>query len=256
MSINPKLHEGFTKFFENPSRTALRELLKNEVGELDNLDFKETYPEKSKLAKHLLAMSNSGGGILVIGVKDGDTPESKGIERIIDKSDLNNILTPFLPDGLVYEVLDFPFKSSEYGALVGKTFQVILVDDLAEQIPFLSLKAGTNIKLNTLYIRRKTQSTEANHNEFNKVINRRIDSGHSSTSIDNLEEDLRHLKMLYNSINKTSSDHQFAETFSTIARQIGMFSKDNPDYPNENFNEFIAEAIRKKKIKICKLLGI
>jgi len=50
MSIKKTFHEAFTKFFEEPTRDKLRELLKNNVGELDNLDFKESFPAKDKLA--------------------------------------------------------------------------------------------------------------------------------------------------------------------------------------------------------------
>jgi hypothetical protein len=35
------LNEEFVKFFENPTREGLRALLKNNFGELPNLDFKE-----------------------------------------------------------------------------------------------------------------------------------------------------------------------------------------------------------------------
>jgi hypothetical protein len=61
MALKKTFHEAFTKFFEEPTRDKLRELLKNNVGELDNLDFKESFPAKDKLAKHLLAMANVMG---------------------------------------------------------------------------------------------------------------------------------------------------------------------------------------------------
>jgi hypothetical protein len=37
------LNEEFAKFYESPTREGLRELLKNNSGELPNLDFKEDW---------------------------------------------------------------------------------------------------------------------------------------------------------------------------------------------------------------------
>jgi hypothetical protein len=72
MAHKKTIHESFAKFFEKPTRDRLRELLKNNVGELDNLDFKESFPEKEKLAKHILAIANSKGGVIIVGQKKGD----------------------------------------------------------------------------------------------------------------------------------------------------------------------------------------
>ena len=55
MSISPQLHirEEFFRFLEAPTRENFRELLRGHLGEFDFLDFKENWPEKSKLAKHI-----------------------------------------------------------------------------------------------------------------------------------------------------------------------------------------------------------
>lgn len=64
------LKEAFAQFFENPSREALRQLLVDHTGEHDELDFKSELIEKSQLAKHILAMANKSGGIIIFGVKE------------------------------------------------------------------------------------------------------------------------------------------------------------------------------------------
>ena len=68
MPMTPKKpwKEEFSKFFENPSREALRELLKFQVGEFDPYDFKASWPILSKVARHFLALANSGGGFLSV----------------------------------------------------------------------------------------------------------------------------------------------------------------------------------------------
>jgi hypothetical protein len=53
--------EEIARFLESPSREGLRNILKNHVGELSDLDFKENLPEPTKLAKHILAMANTWG---------------------------------------------------------------------------------------------------------------------------------------------------------------------------------------------------
>ena len=256
MSISNKLQESITKFFESPSRDAFRKLIRNEVGEFNDFEFKEDCLKKGKLAKHILAMSNSGGGIIVVGVKDGDTLESNGIEKLVDKADIYKQQGNYLPEQLKYHVLDYSYKASEYDLLVGKTFQVILVENQIDQIPFLSLKDGIDIEANTLYIRRGTSSTIANNNEFRNVINKRIDNGASTSSIDNLDSDLKSLKLLYGAISKTTIGYKFQEILSAMTRQLGVIERQNIEYPDESYSQFIADSISKLKIKILRSLGI
>lgn len=66
MKNNSKsLYEEFAVFFENPTRDSLRKLLSRNFGESNQIDFKESWPESNKLAKHILAFANSGGGVIL-----------------------------------------------------------------------------------------------------------------------------------------------------------------------------------------------
>ena len=58
------------EFLQNINRESFADLLKTSDYESDNLDFKETWIKKGTLAKELLAMANSGGGLIVFGVKE------------------------------------------------------------------------------------------------------------------------------------------------------------------------------------------
>ena len=83
------LHEEFTRFVERPTREGLRSLLQHNVGELAHIDFKESWPEPSKLARHVLGFANSGGGIIVVGMAESDESLSPvGVAKLVDKTDI------------------------------------------------------------------------------------------------------------------------------------------------------------------------
>lgn len=132
-----EIHEHFTRFFEQPTRESLASLIMSNFGETDFLDFKSGWPEYSDFARHVLAFANSGGGVVVLGVRQEDdgSLESVGIDGVRDKADISKALDRFLPPPLEYVVLDFSYRSSEYGELVGKSFQVIVVESDDRRIP-------------------------------------------------------------------------------------------------------------------------
>lgn len=117
-----KRHEIFTRFFERPTRDKLREIIEFNTGEYDDLDFKKQWPEASKLAKHVLAFSNSGGGIIIVGVEEDDNGDlvSCGIEIIKDKAIISSEIALYLPENIQYEVINFSYTDAEYNQLVGK----------------------------------------------------------------------------------------------------------------------------------------
>ena len=242
MSLDKEQFEGFAKFFEEPKRETLREVIKKNIGETNYFDFKKEWPELSQIAKHVLALSNSGGGALIIGIeekKDG-TYESVGISKILDKADINKKLKNYLPNEVDYCVLDFHYKESEYPAIKEKKFQVILVKYKVQFIPFLSLKEGKGIKANAVYIRRGTNSDEANHEELQKILNERIETGYSSKHILNLSEHLDQLKNLYTFRGKS---------FSFAVDELF-------NHPMGEFKPYIAGLIERKKNIIEKELKI
>ena len=51
--------ELFARFLENPTREGLREILQNHLGETRDLDFKESWENWAKMAKHILGLANS-----------------------------------------------------------------------------------------------------------------------------------------------------------------------------------------------------
>jgi predicted HTH transcriptional regulator len=84
------IYEEFSRFFEHPTRETLRVLLKSNVGETDLLDFKESWPTNPALARHTLAIANSGGGAIIVGVRQEQDCSlvSVGVEKLRDKAEV------------------------------------------------------------------------------------------------------------------------------------------------------------------------
>lgn len=241
MSLLKKQHEGFAKFFEEPTRVSFRSLIKENIGETDYLDFKEKWITFTKLSKHILALSNSGGGALIFGIKENTdgTMTSIGLDEFKDKEKTSKGVQKYLPADVSWEILEFAYEESEYAKLKGKKFQVLLVDYKTQFIPFLCLKSGDGLKDNTVYVRRGTSTTEATHNDLQKIVNKRIETRYSSTHVIALSEHLQQLKELYKTKGRISQ-------FSTMVKMMTIFENDT----YKEFDNYILTLIRKKKNRI------
>ncbi len=249
MTILKEQHETFARFFTAPTREALRDLLRRNIGETDYLDFKADWPALPKLARHILALANSGGGALVVGVSqhaDGSLVPS-GLPSIRDKAQLIPPLSSYLPKALQYEIIDFAFGAAEYEALVGKSFQVLLVEERPKLLPFLALREGEGVRTSVVYVRDGTTSTEAGHLQLQAVLNRRIESGYSSQSSLDLDKHLAQLRVL--------DEHRDANNSwvkQLIRDEQGRFD----DTESDDYKEFIEDAYQAKKQILWRLLGL
>ena len=261
--------EIFAKFYEDPTREGLKDLLKDNLGESPDLDFKEVLPSFPKLAKHLLAIANHGGGCIIIGVgeKDDKTLEAKGIIELIDKKNIIDGIKKFLPDVLSQDIdiLNFAYDASEYEVLKGKRFQAILISGDSKHLPFISMSDGDGIRKNAIYTRLGTSSEEANYETLQTIINRRIETSYSSQSEIDLRTHLEELKSLYNYIEKGTvfSKKAFSSLVGSSMRSLKAIGdlEDldyvlNPNYPEESVEKFIAKLIEKKKKRIEIILDI
>ncbi len=239
--------EGFTRFFEAPSREGLLELLRNNVGESNTYDFKREWPVFPKVARHLLGLANSGGGALIVGVEEkGDnTFVPVGVERITDKSDIDKSIQKFVPFQLKYEVLDFSYEMGDDPELAGKKFQVLLVDDRPEYIPFVARASGDGVRESAIYVRRGTGTEEANYEELQEIINRRLETVYSSHREFDLNRQLAELKALYNQIPRYRN---------MLDALMPALNAPNPHYPTEDFEIFILRMIEEKKKLIQSIL--
>lgn len=263
MSISKSMHSSFTEFFERPSSETLRPLLKLGVGETNNIDYKEQWPEKAKLAKHVLALANSGGGILIIGVKDGDVMESVGIDKVKDKTDVGRQLKPYIPDVLRYEVMDFNFSSSENSELKGKVFQVLFVESTPAHLPYLAIKAGDDLKNNAVYIRRDCSSSEAGYADLQRLFDSRISTQEAVKRLLDLNEHCDQLRLLFDQVPYRSTDvHSWTNILGSFVDPLGIrkardLSSLISGAPKpETYQSFIKACIEKKKKRIEQELDI
>lgn len=198
---NKFIHEDFAKFFEHPTREDFRNLIKNNFGELPQCDFKEDWPGLSKLARHILGIANSKGGCIIVGIaqREDNALEPKGLPKLLDKAEITGGIKKYIPESLIQNIniLDFSYADSEYPSLVGKRFQVVIIEDDVKHLPFVSTSEGDGILTSAIYIRRGTSTEQANYQELQVLLNRRLETGYSSSREIDLETHLQQLKILY-----------------------------------------------------------
>lgn len=247
--VRKSLKEEFAKFFENPDRTTFKRLLKEHTGEYSFIDFKETFFDEPKLAKHILGFANSEGGVLIFGIKEKDDGafEIKGLDKFEDKTKIKSKLSKFIPDEIDYEIIDFDYdKSPEWKYIKNKKFQVILVEDTPQYLPFLSLNtSGDIIHKNRIYYRGKTNTEEVSYEELKKIINRRLDTNVSTSSETEFKEHINQLKILFSFIDKYKTK---PITWLAVINSVSFIgSEKNSKYPEEDFENFILNQIKIKK---------
>jgi hypothetical protein len=233
-------------------------VLQKNFGELDGLDFKEEWPSLPKMARHVLAMANCGGGCVVMGVsQEADKSlTARGLSSVIDKADIQRGMQKFLPNFLEYHVLDFAYDTSA-GSLAGRRFQVLLVTDDPHYLPFVCEAGSDSTRRCAIYIRRGTSSEEATNEELQKVLNRRIETGYSSSHELTLDEHLADLKVLYAQIRPSITHSRSEDILRAIVAAtaiVGTTEQPNPAYPKEGYEPFVARMIRAKKAVIANVL--
>lgn len=221
----PIFKEEFAKFIEDPTRERLRDAFKGHAGEFQYLDFKEVWRECPTLARHLLGLGNSDGGCIVIGVaeKENGSLDPKGIEKLIDKKKIFDGIEKYIPQKMMRNnivILDYSFEETEYARIKGKMFQVILTKVNPEDIPLISM-AGYQGKIreNAIYIRRSSSTEEANYDELQEIINKRLGTGRSSQPEMDLRTHLKELKTLLEEKDQIVFGSLFAA--NSLSRMMG-----------------------------------
>lgn len=271
--IKDKFYDDFLK---EPTKDNFRLFLEKNCGELDEVDFKEQWVDKGHLAKTILAMGNSRGGIIVVGVREEDdkglTPV--GLESFKDKATVNDEIAKYVPPGLDYEIFDFDYEASEYAAVQNKKFQLLIVHDTPERLPFISLNATTDLEKDVIYIRRGTKCAKATADEIEHIIEGKIATIFKETSDLTLDEHLKQLKKLYAELPqkikvlvRKGSPSALSNMSAILSRIALSFSdtcgtpdeyeeRDNPNYPEESYEAFVLRMIKYKKLKIEKVLDL
>jgi len=239
--------EEFGKFFEDPNRVNLRDLLQNDYGEFSYLDYKEIWPSYPKLARHLLGLGNSNGGCIIIGVAENvdGTLDPKGIEKFEDKSNIQAGIKKYIPPQVLGEIdgLNFSFDEVEYYKIRGKKFQAVLIKIEPENLPLIARSEYLKeIRNNAIYVRRGTSSEEAIYEELQG-----LSTGHSTQSNLNMWTHLQQLKALLDQ----RAQLRFgigSGGMASMSGSVGMLSSMGGNVISDmEFETFINEMVEKKK---------
>lgn len=237
-------------FLTNLDKENFADLLRTADYESDNLDFKEKWIEKGVLAKELLAMANSGGGIIIFGVKEVETNKFDpcGLQEMCDPADIQNRVEKYISTNLKYRIEKFSFDRSEYEKLQGKSFQVIIVEDLPQYLPYISESETDGLKKATIYVRHGTECVVADKDDVEALINRRISTGYKSKL--ELDDHIQQLKTLYR-----YKRPEISSTLSLFSKLSQILSTTNAQNTSE-FYVYIDELIARKKKIIEMDLGL
>lgn len=204
----------------------------------------------------MLGLANYGGGCIVVGVeqREDGTLDPVGLEAIRDKTEALSALENFLPDTLLrqIEILDFSYEESEYPKLKDRSFQVLLVEDDPSHQPFVAVRDGASVSSNAIYTRRGASTVAANHEELQRVVSRRLETGYSSRRELDLKTHLEQLRVLYEQVSPHSMKSVIGEMMLQSSGIHRLFTKrvPNSSYPEEDYETFVAGAIARKKRRI------
>lgn len=260
MNLNLITKDDLYEILKEPTRENFRYLLQNHLGEEDYLDFKKEWPIKEKIAKHILAIANSGGGCIVFGMgqKDDNSFEIEGLKKFKDSAELRNDIKGYIPNFLQYELKDFSYDNSEYEKMIGKKFQLLIVKNIPLQLPFICCRDGTILKDGDIYIRKGTESIRANNDDINNMILRKMNAYNVPRKNElNLQQHLQQLKILYSELTYTTNN---SEIFKNISSTLSFFTSSTVHhkdcYPKEEYDEFVVRLLDKKKKRIEEELDI
>lgn len=262
MKDNISLKDVMYEFLQEPSRGRFSEIILNNTGEQNAVEFKKEWIGEQKLAQIILGIANTSGGALIFGVEElsdgGHNP--CGLSTFQDKAKMQKKLSKYLPEKLPFTIHDFDYSGEDYSKLKNKKFQVIIINHEEKNLPYMCPKDGDGLKAGSIYIRRGTSTEQANESEVEELLNKRIKIMYSTKSKLELEEHLQQLKVLFSHIKRTHTYNPLFANISTAlvnAFSLGASeSKPNPNFPEEDYEQFILRMIEEKKKKIERVLDI
>ena len=111
MDFPKQLKDQVYKLLQEPTLDKFRDFLRSQTGEHNAIDFKGQWIEDASLAKEMLAMANTQGGIIVFGVAENDDKSVRvdGLSEIKDKAVISNGIKNYISTNLKYDIYDFSY---------------------------------------------------------------------------------------------------------------------------------------------------
>lgn len=270
--MNPQIKDKmYEVFLKEPTKDNFSKFVKDNCGEFDEVDYKKEWPDKGKLSRIILAMANSHGGIIIIGIEEQEagTLRPTGLESFRDKADVNNEISKYISPGLDYRIFDFAYQGSDYELMEDKKFQMIVIYDTPERLPFISLAETTGLEKDCIYVRRGTKCEKATASEIDNILETKLSVLFKETTELSLEDHLSQLKRLYDElpqkikvlVRTSKVSNNLFSVLGRFAMALSEYSNeyeeiDNPNYPEESYEAFILRMIKMKKLKIEKVLDL
>ncbi len=152
--------------------------------ETENIDFKQSFDANSKeewpdLIKDIIAMANSGGGILIIGLDDDGTPSGHVVTPLLnyDPADITN---------KIYSFTDYQFSGFRIFQAEKDGFQLAVIEIRAVSLPIVFTSSVSRVMSNgkqkiifqkgTVYFRHGAKSEPGNSQDLRNFLERELES--------------------------------------------------------------------------------
>ncbi len=254
-TLSQRIKDDIVRFIADPSRDGLQELIRFFGGEFGQYELKEAWPAIPRMAKTALAIANSGGGVILFGIRDA-TLEPVGLGELMSKQQVFDTFRSFVPGPLLNEVtlLDFDYANATYEPLRGKLIQVLAIPDLPHDIPFVCEdewhKDDDHVRRGAIYVRSGTNTREADYDQVQRLLQRRMATELPGSSTRKVTGELEQLHALYRALLRA---RQFeTESFDTAQGEPG--SSASPVVPP--LDDYLRALIVRKQTLIETSLGL
>ncbi len=201
-TFSQRIKDDIARFVADPTRDGLTELIRYFGGEFDQYELKEAWPPLPRMAKTALAIANSGGGVILFGIRDA-TLEPVGLTDLMSKQQVFDTFREYVPSALLDEIslLDFDYADASYSPLQGKQIQVLAIPDLPNAIPFVCEgewhQGDDHVRRGAIYVRSGTNTREATYDQIQRLLNHRLEHTVPNSSTARVRRELDQLRELY-----------------------------------------------------------
>lgn len=230
------IKESFAKLFDDPNRVTLKDSLNNLTTEYDDFELKEREIETHTLAKHIIGMANTNGGIIILGVKETENgPKPCGLVDNTDTTDMKKQLTKYLPHELTYDIHQIDYNErNEWNDLKNKSFKIIKIEFTPEYIPFLPIKESKDYLRTDIFCRKNSSTTKCEYDDLQDILNKRKSINHDRISALTLRNELEELKIL--SSYNTVFNQAFSFSSPSFYKMVKEFERRKIKYIEQGLN--------------------